>query len=520
MCNTIIAFAVALAFVLPGSAVIATVEKTRINENITDTNANILTMSNSERRTGIYSTNLCPLSHQDTGDTILTLSSLLDVSNLGGVLGDTFYAYHIYAPSLPEGPVSFRSDNPGHITFLKETVSSSFIAGGTWVEGTWYGCQYDNGLLWTIDEVTGTMTSIGGGGVGLNGLAYNPTTGMMYGASRTDLYIINMSTGGQTLVGPFNTGGLMIGIAFDGEGTLYGEDIGTDCLYSINPSTGATRLIGPFGIDLNYAQDMAYDITRKVLYLAAYTSAAHGQLYTCNVTTGACTLVGNFQGGAEIDGFAIPYSITPPDTPACPEGPTEGAIGVEYTFSTNTTDPDGDQVYYQWSWGDGTSSKWLGPFDSGDTVSASHTWMEIGTYEVKVKAKDIYNHRSNWSDPKAIHIADRPVLEIGNIAGGLFKVHAVINNNGSADAIRVNWSITLDGGLILLGKETSGRIAGIPAGGRAAISSGFILGFGKTVITISAETADSSDTVERDAFVFLFFIKIIDEYGGIPIKMK
>jgi len=89
----------------------------------------------------------------------------------------------------------------------------------------------------------------------------------------------------------------------------------------------------------------------------------------------------------------------------------------------------------------------------------------------------------------------------------LFKVNAVIKNTGGVDALAVNWSIALDGGFILAGKETSGRIAGIFAGGEVAIRSDFIFGFGKTVITVSAETAGSSDTVEQDAFVLLFLIK-------------
>jgi hypothetical protein len=481
-----VAIAVALVLVLPGSVVFANDEGSTNNFDMT---------------AEIYSDDLCPLLYYDTEYTDVTPDTL----NLG-FLGDRFYAYNAYDPSgvLLEGPVYFDSEDPGTITLLKETVSPNFIAGGTWAEDTWYGCQFNNGWLWTIDEVTGTMTLIGGGGVGLNGLAYDLTTDKMYGASSTELYSVNMSSGAQTLVGSFNTGGLMIGIAFDGEGTLYAEDLGTDCLYSINTLTGAATLIGPLGIDINYAQDMAYDITWGVLYLAAFTGT--GQLYTCDVATGACTFVGNFQGGAEITGFAIPYiPIQPPEKPEQPDGPTEGVVGVEYVFSTSTTDPEGDQVYYMWDWGDGTYSEWMGPFDSGDTVLAWHTWIEAETYEVRVKAKDIYNCESDWSDPKTIHIVGVPILEIDNITGGLFKISAVIRNIGG-DAIMVKWIITLDDGIILMGKETTGNILSLSAGDEAKISSNVIVGFGNTVITVSAECDESSDTKEQDAFVFLFFI--------------
>jgi hypothetical protein len=200
--------------------------------------------------------------------------------------------------------------------------------------------------------------------------------------------------------------------------------------------------------------------------------------------------------------------IKPPETPEQPEGPTDGIINVEYTFSTSTTDPEEDQVFYKWDWGDGNFSEWLGPFDSGEIAVSSHSWGEEENYEIKVKAKDIYYVKSDWSDPLTIRIVDIPVLEIGDISGSLFKVSAVIKNNGS-DATGVDWSITLDGGLILMGEKTIGRIINIPAGESVTVISNAILGFGKTTITVSAEKPEvSSDIKEQDAFILLFFIKI------------
>jgi len=196
----------------------------------------------------------------------------------------------------------------------------------------------------------------------------------------------------------------------------------------------------------------------------------------------------------------------PPEKPQRPYGPAEGVIGVEYTFCTSTTDPEGDQVYFLWDWGDDTPTDWLGPFDSGATACANHAWTEAGMYEITVQAKDIIDKKSEWSDPKTIYIADMPILEIGNITGGLFKVSTVIRNIGGVDAIKVNWSIILNGGLILLGKETTGSILSLPAGGETKISSSLIFGFGKTVVTVTAEISESSDAKEQDVFVFLFVI--------------
>jgi len=92
---------------------------------------------------------------------------------------------------------------------------------------------------------------------------------------------------------------------------------------------------------------------------------------------------------------------SPPNKPNKPTGPASGKPGTVYTYSTSTTDPNGDQVYYLWDWGDGSQSNWLGPYNSGVTVSTTHTWGK-GSYSIKVKAKDSKGAESNWSDPFTI----------------------------------------------------------------------------------------------------------------------
>ncbi|PNX52450.1 MAG: hypothetical protein BV458_09540, partial [Thermoplasmata archaeon M9B2D] len=66
------------------------------------------------------------------------------------------------------------------------------------------------------------------------------------------------------------------------------------------------------------------------------------------------------------------------------------------------------------------------------------------------------------------------------------------------------WSIKLTGGLIILGKETTGTIASLAAGGEETITSSLILGLGATTITVTAGPA----TKNQAATVLLIFIKI------------
>jgi hypothetical protein len=95
-------------------------------------------------------------------------------------------------------------------------------------------------------------------------------------------------------------------------------------------------------------------------------------------------------------------SNNPPNKPSQPSGKTNGEIGREYSYTTSTTDPDGDKIYYLWDWDDGNNSGWLGPYNSGFTINTTHNWAVKGLYSIKVKAKDIHGHESNWSDPLPI----------------------------------------------------------------------------------------------------------------------
>jgi len=239
--------------------------------------------------------------------------------------------------NLTKGPVSFNPANPGNITQIapQNENCKEFISGATWAVGKWYGCEFGLGWevrqpwIWTIHPVTGEMTLVGsydpeGTNLSFNGLAYNHISGIMYGCSSTDLYKVNMNTGASSLVGSFGIPeGIMIAIAFDGSGNLYGTEVTTDSLYSINPANGIAKKIGNgLGININYAQDMAFDIDTGILYLSAYTIAPvkEGALYTCNKFTGVAKKVGTFQGAAEIAGLAIPYGGIPHLIPSTIKG--------------------------------------------------------------------------------------------------------------------------------------------------------------------------------------------------------
>jgi len=103
----------------------------------------------------------------------------------------------------------------------------------------------------------------------------------------------------------------------------------------------------------------------------------------------------------------ITATNNPPEKPSKPSGETQGQTGTSYPYSTNATDPDGDKLEYGWDWdGDDTVDEWddnsSNYYPSGMPISTSHAWSADGTYNVKVKAKDIYGEESEWSDPLSV----------------------------------------------------------------------------------------------------------------------
>jgi nitroreductase len=187
-------------------------------------------------------------------------------------------------------------------------------------------------------------------------------------------------------------------------------------------------------------------------------------------------------------------SNNPPETPNI-AGPMNGKVGIAYNYTINTLDPDGDDVSYWVEWGDGTHTGWIGPYLSGQHVVVNHTWAERGSYLIKVKAKDINQEESDFSTPLQMNVTGSQ-LEITIRPRG-FGVAATIVNIGEDTATQVIWKITLDGGIVLIGRSKKSTIDGILPGGTVTISS-FTFGFFKSSITATA--GDSSDSLE----VFLF----------------
>lgn len=257
--------------------------------------------------TGDYAMQVCTLLGSDLNNTNNCMSHAVKVMPLNKQV----YGYNTFpgTGTDPEGPTSFNLASPGTLNSIADQTAQQFLTAGTWANGTWYATVYNTVApynLITVDPATGARTVIGDMGVALTGLSYNKANGIMYGVNATSLYTVDMTTGLATLVGT-NTGTSMINLAINSGGAAYALDMATDNLGTVNLTTGVFTAIGPVGFSAQYAQDMEFDRETGELFMAAQ-DAVSGWLAWVNTSTGATMKIDDFEGGAEITGFAIPYS--------------------------------------------------------------------------------------------------------------------------------------------------------------------------------------------------------------------
>ena len=112
------------------------------------------------------------------------------------------------------------------------------------------------------------------------------------------------------------------------------------------------------------------------------------------------------------------YTKEEPDWGVTINGPTEGGLNIEHTYTLNSNCLYGIGAYeYLVDWGDGTNNTIItGPFDVDESVPVSHTWIEEGNYEITVKAIDIHRQDSEESDPLVVTMprkraSQRPFLQ-------------------------------------------------------------------------------------------------------------
>lgn len=218
--------------------------------------------------------------------------------------GSNAYAFDLFTDEF----VTFDTDTPGAYSSALP-VTQTVYAGDFDGSNTFYAVDNDAETLNIVDLATGAFTEVGPT-ISFSDLAWDYTTGVMYGVdwngTNTELYTLDLTNGSATYIGDVTDAGLIISIAIDGDGVLYGFTISTDELIAIDKATAAPTVIGAVGFDGNYAQSMAWDPFSDIIYMAAYNNTlSQGELRVVDKVTGATSLVGAFPGGAELGGLGF-----------------------------------------------------------------------------------------------------------------------------------------------------------------------------------------------------------------------
>ena len=187
-----------------------------------------------------------------------------------------------------------------------------------------------------------------------------------------------------------------------------------------------------------------------------------------------------------------------PNVPDAPVGPTTGGVGLEYSYTTMSTDPNGGYIKYCFDWGDDTIS-WSDWYSSGEAATNSHSWDRPGDFEIRVKARDQFGLDSDWSDPLSVTIvSEAPFFDVIDVKGGIGTASATIKNIGLLDAYDVNCNISVKGGILkLIDKFSEENYDTLLVDEEITIATDGIFGFGKINVIISASSPSANTTVEE-----------------------
>ncbi len=114
--------------------------------------------------------------------------------------------------------------------------------------------------------------------------------------------------------------------------------------------------------------------------------------------------------------FGAPH---PPSNPFTPAGSLNGHVYTSYDYSTGAFDANGDDIRYEFDWGDSTTNTTTF-YSAGQNTSFAHAWSRPGSYNVKVRAQDSTQGWSNWSAESVVTITQNDA-DSGADAGDTFS---------------------------------------------------------------------------------------------------
>jgi outer membrane protein assembly factor BamB len=380
-----------------------------------------------------------------------------------GTIYCTFFDGYLYA-LYPNGTVKWKYlTSPGEWIHGSPTIAQ---------DGTIY-FGADNNMLYAINP-NGTlkwMTSIGPMGISpaldKNGIIYAAVDGR---------YVYAVYPNGTIKwsfdIGPNNwVWGSSIAISQDGYlyfGTQQGDI---------------------FALDSNGTEQWRKQLPSKWIW-SSPCIGSDGTVYICSSFDKRTGPGNHWISCGYIHAFGPIDSNQPPTSPQIVAGTANGTVNTIYDYWFLATDPDKNPIRLYIDWGDGTVYTYEGgEYASGETVTIAKSWVEKGTYQIRMKTKDSLGVESNWSNPYIVNI-EGPSIRILEVKGG-WGVSVVAKNTEMFDLTNTNWSINFSNCLMVLPlhKSKTGTISTFGANSTTTIDV-FVLGLG--IATISVIVGDAS----------------------------
>ncbi|MDE6854334.1 MAG: choice-of-anchor J domain-containing protein, partial [Muribaculaceae bacterium] len=397
----------------------------------------------------------------------LSLNSRLRASadvSLPELYGSVVYNHTFTSSNQPVG--LYKIDRT--TTSLKyEGINANY--GGVAVDGVYYVTEYFDFLGTPIVQVVGydlatgeNVSSTSGSieNVAIGGLTYDPTTGKCYGitfnADGSSMQLTEMEYGpsGVTATAVAPISGSWISLACDAQGQLYGISYQvsgsgqtattvSSTLHKIDKRTGATTLVGTTGQLPQYLTGAAIDPISGRMFWCVSPADDSGLLCEVNLSTGAATVIGQFENGDEVCGLFVDAPAAQAGAPAAVSGLTvnflNGALSGTVDFTAPSTLFDGTAASGALSYkvmANGASVA-EGKTEFGTKVSAPVTLSAAGSYTFTVTVSN--------------EVGDSPRADVSAFVGNGVPVAPVATLTYAGGKMRVSWSavtMSADGGYI------------------------------------------------------------------------
>ena len=252
-----------------------------------------------------------------------------------------------------------------YISFSMQNPSTVEIATTTTAPVT-YAASYANGYVWcitssgdlmraTLDNSSKTISDFetivsGFEPTHANGMSYNPLDGRMYYIMYEDKKLKSFDPAQPDNVAEVGTLDISpITLAINSAGEAYCVELSTGDFYQVSLSDASATLVDNTGLNVNYAQDMAFDLITGELFWAQTYSTSNNALYKVDPATAQTHLLGHIGNAStvQLTGLFIGYDYEI----ACvaPTNLTVSNVEANSAELSWTGPADGNEWEYQYS---------------------------------------------------------------------------------------------------------------------------------------------------------------------------